>query len=241
MWIYQGVIRALEERVQPMVVPAILEHEAIPGLPGQKPMGMRGRSTSVVREIESPVDIQKALDVLLHELKGFHRLLSFHGVDPELIVQVFRQIFYFICASSLNNLLLRKDLCHWSKGMQIRYNLSHLEQWVRDHRMQLGAVGSRPPDAGNNTDKVGELEREHDEPGDIRGNCTSLEQWVRDHRMQLGAVGSRPPDAGNNSDKVGELEREHDEPGDIRANCTSLEQWVRDHRMQVIIPTRWAS
>nr|CAD7463211.1 unnamed protein product [Timema tahoe] len=136
VWIYQGVIRALEERVQPMVVPAILEHEAIPGLPGQKPMGMRGRSTSVVREIESPLDIQKALDVLLHELKGFHRLLSFHGVDPELIVQVFRQIFYFICASSLNNLLLRKDLCHWSKGMQIRYNLSHLEQWVRDHRMQ---------------------------------------------------------------------------------------------------------
>nr|CAD7430254.1 unnamed protein product [Timema monikensis] len=136
VWIYQGVIRALEERVQPMVVPAILEHEAIPGLPGQKPMGMRGRSTSVVRDIESPVDIQKALDVLLHELKGFHRLLSFHGVDPELIVQVFRQIFYFICASSLNNLLLRKDLCHWSKGMQIRYNLSHLEQWVRDHRMQ---------------------------------------------------------------------------------------------------------
>ncbi|CAG2062811.1 unnamed protein product, partial [Timema podura] len=92
VWIYQGVIRALEERVQPMVVPAILEHEAIPGLPGQKPMGMRGRSTSVVREIESPLDIQKALDVLLHELKGFHRLLSFHGVDPELIVQVFRQI-----------------------------------------------------------------------------------------------------------------------------------------------------
>ncbi len=30
------------------------------------------------------------------------------------------QLFYFICANALNNLLLRKDMCHWSKGMQIR-------------------------------------------------------------------------------------------------------------------------
>ena len=50
------------------------------------------------------------------------------------------QLFYFICASSLNNLLLRKDLCHWTKGMQIRYNLSHLEQWIRDQHMQVSLM-----------------------------------------------------------------------------------------------------
>ncbi|PNF43034.1 hypothetical protein B7P43_G08783 [Cryptotermes secundus] len=136
VWIYQGVIRHLEERVQPMIVPAILEHEAISGLSGQKPGGMRGRASSFVRESELPVDAQKALDTLLQELTAFHRSLGFHGVDPEVIIQVFRQLFYFISASSLNNLLLRKDLCHWTKGMQIRYNLSHLEQWIRDQRMQ---------------------------------------------------------------------------------------------------------
>lgn len=42
------------------------------------------------------------------------------------------QLFYFICATIMNNMLLRKELCHWTKGMQIRYNLSHLEQWTRD-------------------------------------------------------------------------------------------------------------
>lgn len=45
------------------------------------------------------------------------------------------QLFYFICSNALNNLLLRKDLCNWSKGMQIRYNISHLEQWTRDNHM----------------------------------------------------------------------------------------------------------
>ena len=75
-----------------MIVPAILEHEAISGLSGQKPGGMRGRASSVVREPESPVDVQKALDSLLKELSAFHRSLGFHGVDPELIIQVFRQV-----------------------------------------------------------------------------------------------------------------------------------------------------
>merc|ERR1712223_797383 len=32
---------------------------------------------------------------------------------------------------SLNSLLLRKDMCHWSRGMQIRYNIAQLEQWAR--------------------------------------------------------------------------------------------------------------
>lgn len=140
VWINQGVIKIMEEKVQPLIVPAVLEHEAIPGISG-KPSGMRGRSSSVARELESPcVDARHALDVLQKELSSFYRVLGLHGVDPEIITQIFKQIFYFICAGALNNLLLRKDMCHWSKGMQIRYNLSHLEQWCRDQRLQDSGV-----------------------------------------------------------------------------------------------------
>ncbi|XP_042231898.1 unconventional myosin-Va-like isoform X3 [Homarus americanus] len=140
VWIYNGVIKLMEEKVQPLIVPSILEHEAITGLSGNKPGGMRGRAGSLARELESPVEPQKALDLLLKEMTQFYRTLAMFGTDPELITQVFRQIFYFICAGSLNNLLLRKDMCHWSKGMQIRYNLSHLEQWTRDMRLHESGV-----------------------------------------------------------------------------------------------------
>jgi len=34
-------------------------------------------------------------------------------------------MFYFICANALNNLLLRKDMCHWMKGMQMRSQCLH--------------------------------------------------------------------------------------------------------------------
>ncbi len=40
----------------------------------------------------------------------FHATLSKHGLDPEIIALIFKQIFYFICAGALNNLLLRKVL-----------------------------------------------------------------------------------------------------------------------------------
>ncbi|GIY25033.1 unconventional myosin-Va [Caerostris darwini] len=45
----------------------------------------------------------------------------------------------FVLKKSLNNLLLRKDMS-LTKGMQIRYNLSHLEQWCRDLHMQHSEV-----------------------------------------------------------------------------------------------------
>ena len=39
------------------------------------------------------------------------------------------QLFYYIGANMMNNLLLRKDMCHWSRGMQIRlvYCYTHFD------------------------------------------------------------------------------------------------------------------
>lgn len=65
------------------------------------------------------------------------QILTFYGVDTEVISQIFRQIYYFLCAFSLNNLLLRKELCHWSKGFQIRHNLSHFEMWTREKQLDV--------------------------------------------------------------------------------------------------------
>ena len=32
-------------------------------------------------------------------------------------------------------LLLRNEVCHWSKGIQIQYNISQLEQWMHDQHI----------------------------------------------------------------------------------------------------------
>ncbi|XP_031836007.1 dilute class unconventional myosin isoform X3 [Nomia melanderi] len=138
LWILNNIVTNLKERIQALTVPALLEHEAITGL---DPKPGRPRSSSVGEEPEST---QQKLDKLLVELTSVFKTLQYHGVDPEIIVQLFKQLFYFMCASALNNLLLRNELCQWTKGMQIRYNLSHLEQWGRDRRLEQASEALQP-------------------------------------------------------------------------------------------------
>ncbi|XP_025081332.1 unconventional myosin-Va-like isoform X4 [Pomacea canaliculata] len=136
IWIYQTLIKFMQELLQPSIVPAILEHEAIAGLTASKPSGLRGRSSSNARDLDDGKEDAHSLDALMRTLNSYMRILTQHAVDPELVKQIFRQLYYFMCAGALNNLLLRKDMCNWSKGMQIRYNLSHMEQWLRDNKLQ---------------------------------------------------------------------------------------------------------
>lgn len=173
IWIYGGVTKLIEEELQPLIVPAINEHEGKPilkipnencleiyefihtnfqiiftgiGLGGEKPQKPK-KSDS---ESGVYVDPSEALDKLLHLLNRFNGIFQKHGLDPQLITKIFRETFHFICAGSLNNVLLRKDMCHWSKGMQVRYNVAQVEQWARDAKIhdndrQLNAIDTLEP------------------------------------------------------------------------------------------------
>lgn len=100
-------------------VPAMLESESIPSLAGVKPMGYRNRSSSMDSHAGGPSTY--TLEALIRQLGQFHGIMQDHGLDPEIAGQVVRQLFHFINAVTLNNLLLRKDVCSWSNGMQLRY------------------------------------------------------------------------------------------------------------------------
>lgn len=95
----------------------MLESESIPSLAGVKPMGYRNRSHSMDTD-DGPSSY--TLEALIRQLGQFHAVMQEHGLDPEIIGQVVRQLFSCINANTLNNLLLRKDVCSWSTGMQLR-------------------------------------------------------------------------------------------------------------------------
>jgi len=102
----------------------MLEHETIQGVSGVKPTGLRKRTSSIADEG------MYTLESILRQLGTFHSTMCQHGTDPELIKQVVKQQFYIVGAITLNNLLLRKDMCSWSKGMQIRYSRGEGGMWV---------------------------------------------------------------------------------------------------------------
>ncbi|XP_035995762.1 unconventional myosin-Vb isoform X2 [Fundulus heteroclitus] len=131
--IYQQLIKVAEGIIQPMIVSAMLESESIPSLAGVKPMGYRNRSSSMDTDADGPTSY--TLQGLIRQLAQFNGTMRDHGMDPEIAGQVVRQLFHLINAVTLNNLLLRKDVCSWSTGMQLRYNTSQLEEWLRANNL----------------------------------------------------------------------------------------------------------
>ncbi|XP_068609278.1 unconventional myosin-Vb [Brachionichthys hirsutus] len=131
--IYQQLIKVAEGVIQPMIVSAMLESESIPSLAGVKPMGYRNRSSSM--DIDSDGRSSYTLKALVRQLGYFHGVMREHGLDPEVTGQVVRQLFHCVNVFTLNNLLLRKDVCSWSAGMQLRYNTSQLEEWLRENNL----------------------------------------------------------------------------------------------------------
>nr|AAF12809.2 myosin heavy chain V [Doryteuthis pealeii] len=133
---YRQLIKVMKDNIEKLIVPAILEHEAIAGLNKDD---RRGRVPTNETEPDALDNLQKIMSQYL-------RVLRNHAVDPEVITLIVKQLFYDMSVKALNNLLLRRDMCNWHKGTQIRYNISHLEQWLREYHLQdAGAFSTMEP------------------------------------------------------------------------------------------------
>ncbi|XP_054903851.1 unconventional myosin-Va [Poeciliopsis prolifica] len=142
---YQQLLSITETQLQKLIAPALLESETIAGLSGSavKLVVSRKRAGSDPRPLGADAPTMASV---LRQLGALHTALSRQALPQSLTEQAFRQMTYLICASALNNLLLRKDMCCWSRGMQIRYNVSVLEEWLRSRGLAAGgAVATLEP------------------------------------------------------------------------------------------------
>ncbi|XP_007569232.1 unconventional myosin-Va [Poecilia formosa] len=142
---YQQLLSITETQLQKLIVPALLESDTIAGLSGSavKLVVSRKRAGSDPRPLGADAPTMASV---LRQLGALHAALSRQALPQSLAEQAFRQMTYLICASALNNLLLRKDMCCWSRGMQIRYNVSVLEEWLRSRGLAAGgAVATLEP------------------------------------------------------------------------------------------------
>uniref|UniRef100_A0A8C3BE04 Myosin VC n=1 Tax=Cairina moschata TaxID=8855 RepID=A0A8C3BE04_CAIMO len=128
--IYHQFIIVMENNIQPMIVPGMLEYESLQGISGLKPTGFRKRSSSI-----DDTDTY-TMTSILQQLSYFYSTMCQNGLDSELLKQAVKQLFFLIGAVTLNSLFLRKDMCSCRKGMQIRCNISYLEEWLKDKNLQ---------------------------------------------------------------------------------------------------------
>ncbi|CAF0778200.1 unnamed protein product [Didymodactylos carnosus] len=139
--LYDEILNRMKVKLIPMIIPAIIEHEdldqagAIPTSTSTSTPGMDKRPKFSAQD-------------LMKQLNDYHKILQMYSVEPAIIQQLFKQvrIFYIIDAQALRGLLVRSDCCNWSKALQIRYNLNHLSEWLRDQQLkESGAADCLQP------------------------------------------------------------------------------------------------
>lgn len=127
VFMYDILVKHLRDTIKSLIVPAILHHDET----------ARGKSRRI-QSTDSPgseAKISTEPQSLINQLEYFYKQCVFFGLHPCYIEQIFQELFYYICAVALNNLMLRRDLCTWKTGMKLKFNLSCLETWVKKQKM----------------------------------------------------------------------------------------------------------
>lgn len=155
---YQSIITDTERRIEKILEPALLEHDQIPGMEevnfaddwqrffkrsSRKPSGgSEGlkRTSSILQAASSGKHASdtgrnlspKAITTLLTStLRG----LQSYEVHPTIIIQAIAQFFHYTSCEMFNRILKNKKLLCRSKALQIRMNISLIEDWVRHNQL----------------------------------------------------------------------------------------------------------
>lgn len=138
---YQRLIQSCTRKLKPLIVPAMLEEDTIQNGGGSSKTNSANAMQYLEGDDDQDLSDHTALEKLLLQMSKWNNMFHKHGMDEKLIRQFFNQIFYFITSTTLNTQLVRKELCNWSKAMQIRYNTSQLEDWLRKEHLENATIG----------------------------------------------------------------------------------------------------
>lgn len=85
-----------------------------------------GKAQAVLGDKPSP---RRVADILT----SVHLILQLYEVNPAFIVQVFSQTFFWISSELFNRVITRKKYLCRTKAVQIRMNITALEDWTRQN------------------------------------------------------------------------------------------------------------
>ncbi|KAF2157837.1 hypothetical protein K461DRAFT_236284 [Myriangium duriaei CBS 260.36] len=146
--IYILILRDAERRMDKVLDAAVLDHETIPGFEDihfqnewsflrkkakvetPEPLEKRIRPQSPRRRAQiSPRNITSLLSSTLF-------VLDLYDIHSVIITQTLSQLFYWLSAEIFNRIMSNKRFMARTKAMQIRMNISTLEDWARNNNRQ---------------------------------------------------------------------------------------------------------
>ncbi|OMH83581.1 Myosin-2A [Zancudomyces culisetae] len=125
--IYFGWVKNLQRRFIKLIVPAVVENEALPGFTTS--------DSSFFNRIMGSVNKDSSIKIenILNFFNNVWRIMEFYYVDIAIMQQIFSELLCTIGITAFNNIVMRRNFCSWKRGMQIQYNLTRIEEWCKAH------------------------------------------------------------------------------------------------------------
>lgn len=152
--VYTMLINDTERRLYKIIGPAMLEYEQIPGMEDvdfaddwQRFFRRNSRRSIIVppdgnlsvqmrRHSSQPVHTGTlAPQSVVSVLSSTFYVLQAYEVHPAIIIQALAQFFHFLSCETFNRILTNKKMLSRSKALQIRMNMSYVEDWIRNNRL----------------------------------------------------------------------------------------------------------
>lgn len=137
--VFDALIKCIREMLEPLVRPCILDYENIPGIDTIRYKGdwsLFGRkkpseNTNVPNILPpTPESLMKpAPRRITGVLSSLLVIFEVYSVHPIIVQCIFSQTLYWLGASMFNSVLYNRKYMARSRAMQIRLNVSNLEDW----------------------------------------------------------------------------------------------------------------
>lgn len=125
--IYHTIVGSLKRKLQTIIIPAVVEYQALPGCQTRQATDKLRANGDLVSEFDMN-DLLRFFNDVVKVMQAFY-------IDDESIHQLVLELVLFVGIISFNDLLQRKGFLSWKRALQIHYNITRIEVWCKSHGM----------------------------------------------------------------------------------------------------------
>lgn len=108
--LYHHWFMQLKQRVNKMIIPAIIEHQSLPGFI------VSDTNRFFNKLLSGSNQPAFSMDDLLNFLNKIYRAMKFYEVDPLVMEQGLNELLKLIGATAFNDLIMRRNYNSWKRG-----------------------------------------------------------------------------------------------------------------------------
>ncbi|GMM31251.1 myosin 2 [Martiniozyma asiatica (nom. inval.)] len=130
--IYNIWIKRMMSTLENMIIPAVVLTQSLPGF-------MAPESSPLLSKMWQQQPKYNMDNILSFFTEVYWAMKCYHFED-EVVETVIIELLKFINAYCFNDLIMRRNFLSWKRGLQLNYNVTRLEEWVKGHGIKNGAL-----------------------------------------------------------------------------------------------------